>query len=214
MSGLVPTLQDSLPVPPRGVPARAATAATISAMLRSLVMGVRKSWATLSNASLIPSDQALDSFQHPIKESAQLVQFITGLSDRDTGVHPSGVYHGLRGIDKITDRSQRAKREKCPSRQADQNHRYQDARYSIPEMLQNLISVLEVFADFQQIAVGEKAERNLQYVTAVLGWKILPFPFDGPVLVGLDIELLPEFRSTREYDLVAQSSMRTKKWVL
>src|SRR5215475_13349260 len=152
-----------------------------------------------------PSDQALDSFQHPIEEPTQLIQFITGFSDWDTCVHLSGVYNRLRGIDKITNGSQPPKREKCPSRQADQNHRYQHAQYGIPEMLQNLIPVFDSLADFQEIAIGEKAVRNLQYVTAVFGWKILPFPFDRPVSVGLDIELLPEFGSIREYNLVRQT---------
>src|SRR5215510_14715473 len=69
-------------------------------------------------------------------------------------------------------------------------------------MLQNLLPVFDSLADFQQIAIGGKAVRNLQYVTAVLGWKILPFPLDQPILVGPDIELLPKFGSTRVNNLV------------
>src|SRR5262245_54448456 len=102
----------------------------------------------------------------------------------------------------MTNRSQRPKRQKCSSRQANQNHWYQHARYGIPEMLQNLIPVFDSLADFQQISIAEKAVRNLQYITALLGWKILPFPFDRPVLMRLDIELCPKFGSTREYNLV------------
>ena len=63
-------------------------------------------------------------------------------------------------------------------------------------MLQNLFPVFEVLADFQEIAVGEIPERNLQYVAALFSWKVLPFPLDGPVLEGLEIEPVPELGTT------------------
>ena len=63
-------------------------------------------------------------------------------------------------------------------------------------MFQNLFPVLEVFADFQEIAVGEIAEGNLQNVAALFSGKILPFPLDGPVLERLEIEPVPELGTT------------------
>src|SRR6266481_9607650 len=72
-------------------------------------------------------------------------------------------------------------------------------------MFQNLFPVFEIFADFQEIAVGEIPERNLQYVAAVFSGKILPFPLDGPILERLEIEPVPKLRATREYNLACQT---------